>query len=161
MACAPSLIRVFAVCMRKAWVLSYSLSIQRRLIRLIAQSFCWFCHEAAHMGLEEKPYLALQNGGICTFEPPHDKTNKMIYVPSEDSDQPGICPVWSESSQCARLVVKDPMFLHGDSEDSDQTGRIPRLIGVLTGRTVTLLVLSWRGPFEGLYNTNFHLWFSK
>ena len=23
------------------------------------------------------------------FEPPHDKTNKMICVPSEDSDQPG------------------------------------------------------------------------
>ena len=27
----PSLIRVFAVCMKKAWVLSYSLSAQRRL----------------------------------------------------------------------------------------------------------------------------------
>ena len=23
------------------------------------------------------------------FEPPHDKTNKMACVPSEDSDQPG------------------------------------------------------------------------
>ena len=23
------------------------------------------------------------------FEPPHDKTNKMISVPSKDSDQPG------------------------------------------------------------------------
>ena len=23
------------------------------------------------------------------FEPPHDKTNKMTSVPSEDSDQPG------------------------------------------------------------------------
>ena len=27
------------------------------------------------------------------------------------------------------------MFLHGDSEDSDQTGRMPRLIGVFAGRT--------------------------
>ena len=26
------------------------------------------------------------------------------------------------------LVVKGPMFLHAESEDSDQTGRIPRLI---------------------------------
>ena len=45
MACAPSedsdqpghphsLIRVFTVCMKKAWVLSYPLSAQRRLIRL-------------------------------------------------------------------------------------------------------------------------------
>ena len=27
------------------------------------------------------------------------------------------------------------MFLHGDSEDSDQTGRMPRLIGVFAMRT--------------------------
>ena len=25
-------------------------------------------------------------------EPPHDRTNKMAYVPSKDSDQPGIPP---------------------------------------------------------------------
>ena len=27
-----------------------------------------------------------------TNEPPHDKTNKMAYAPSEDSDQPGHPP---------------------------------------------------------------------
>ena len=27
------------------------------------------------------------------------------------------------------------MFLHADSEDSDQTGQMPRLIGVFAGRT--------------------------
>ena len=27
-----------------------------------------------------------------TFEPPHDKTNKMAYAPSKDSDQPGRPP---------------------------------------------------------------------
>ena len=26
------------------------------------------------------------------FEPPHEKTNKMTFVPSEDSDQPGHLP---------------------------------------------------------------------
>ena len=26
------------------------------------------------------------------------------------------------------VLVKGPMFLHADSEDSDQTGRMPRLI---------------------------------
>ena len=26
------------------------------------------------------------------FEPPHDKSNKMTFVPSEDSDQPGYPP---------------------------------------------------------------------
>ena len=55
----PSLIRVFAVRMKKAWVLSYPLSAQRRLwsdwadaqadLSLCwAQSFCWLCHEAAN-----------------------------------------------------------------------------------------------------------------
>ena len=56
----PSLIRVFAVRMKKVWVLSYPLSAQRRLwsdwvaaqadlsLRWAHMSFCWFCHEAAH-----------------------------------------------------------------------------------------------------------------
>ena len=34
------------------------------------------------------------------------------------------------------------------SEDSDQTGRMPRLIWVFAGRTVILLVLSWDGSYE-------------
>ena len=42
-------------------------------------------------------------------------------------------------------IIKDPSFLHADSEDSDQTGRMPRLIWVFAGHTVTLLVLSCRG----------------
>ena len=45
------------------------------------------------------------------------KTNKMACAPREDSDQPG-----------HQWVAKDPSFLHADSEDSDQTGRMPRLI---------------------------------
>ena len=40
----------------------------------------------------------------------------------------GIRPVWSESSLCTQWIAKDPSFLHTDSEDSDQTGRMPRLI---------------------------------
>ena len=35
------------------------------------------------------------------------------------------------------------------SEDSDQTGRMPRLIWVFAGRTLILLVLSCRGSFVG------------
>ena len=55
----PSLIRVFAVHMKKPWALSYSLSAAKNLIRfggcpgwsessLCAYSFCWFCYVAAH-----------------------------------------------------------------------------------------------------------------
>ena len=57
----PSLIRVFAVCMKKASVLSYPLSTQWILwsdradaqadlsLHWAQRSFCWFCHEVAHM----------------------------------------------------------------------------------------------------------------
>ena len=57
----------------------------------------------------------------------------------------GIRPVWSDSSLCAKWVAKDPRFLHADRENSDQTGRMPRLIWVFAGRTLILLVLSCRG----------------
>ena len=53
---------------------------------------------------------------------------------STQSDQSLLCNQW---------VAKDLSFLHVDSEDSDQTGRMPRLIRVFAGRTVILLVLSW------------------
>ena len=56
-----SLIRVFTVRMKKAWVLSYPLNAQRRLwsdwedaeadpsLRWAHRSFCWFYHEAARL----------------------------------------------------------------------------------------------------------------
>ena len=67
------------------------------------------------------------------FKPPHDKTNKMVCAPNEDSDQPEDLP----SLIRAEWVVKEPSFLLVDSEgsdqtghfeDSDQTGQMPRLI---------------------------------
>ena len=62
---------------------------------------------------------------------------------SVQSDQSGR-PVWSVFA-VRSLSSKDPRFLHADSEDSDQTGRMPRLIWVFSRRTVILLVLSWGG----------------
>ena len=49
----PSLIRVFAVRIKKAWVLSYPLNTQRRLWSdwVDAQSLYWFCHVVAQMYL--------------------------------------------------------------------------------------------------------------
>ena len=66
---------------------------------------------------------------FSAFEPPHGITNKMICAPSEDSDQSG------HPASTAQWVAEDSMFLHADSEDSDQTGRMPRLILVFAGRT--------------------------
>ena len=76
---------------------------------------------------------------------PHDKTNKMSVRPAKTQISLGIRPVWSESSLCAQWVAKNPVFLHADSEDSYQTGRMPRLIWVFAGRTATFLVLTCRG----------------
>ena len=54
--------------------------------------------------------------------------------------QPRLRSVWvsalsAEYSLCAQWVANDPSFLHADSEDSDQSGRMPRLIWVCAGRT--------------------------
>ena len=68
-------------------------------------------------------------------EPLHDKTNKITVRPAKTPISLGIRPVWSESSLCTQWVAKDPSFLHADSEDSDQTERITRLIWVFAGRT--------------------------
>ena len=46
----------------------------------------------------------------------------------------GICPVWSESSLSAWRKLGSLANHWAHSEDADQTGRIPRLIWVFTGR---------------------------
>ena len=70
------------------------------------------------------------------IEPWHDKTNYVAVHPAKIQISLGICwGVWSESSLSAQWVAKDQSFLHVESEDSDQTGQMPRLIWVFTGRT--------------------------
>ena len=78
-------------------------------------------------------------------EPPHDKTNKMTVCPAKTEISLGLRPVWSESLLCAQWVAKDSRFLHADSEDSDQTGQIPRLIRVFAGHTCHFVgfVMRW------------------
>ena len=60
----------------------------------------------------------------------------------------GFRPVWSESLLSAWRNVGS-LFTHWvHSEDSDQTGWLPRLIWVFAGGTVILLVLPWGGSIE-------------
>ena len=63
------------------------------------------------------------------------KPTKWHLCPAKTQISLGIRPVWSESSLCTQWVAKDPSFLHADSEDSDQTGWMPRLTWVFAGRT--------------------------
>ena len=83
------------------------------------------------------------------------KPTKWHVRPAKTQISLGIRQAWSETSLCAQWVAKDPSFLHADSEDSDQTGRMPRLIWVFAGRTATLLVLSW-GVSYNLYSFSKH-----
>ena len=81
------------------------------------------------------------------YERRHDKTNKTSMRLAKTQISLGIRPVWSESSLCAQWVAKSQSYHHADSDDSDQAGRMPRLIWVYTGRTDILLVLSCRGSY--------------
>ena len=64
-----------------------------------------------------------------TNEPPHDKTNKVACAPSEDSDQP------DQSSLSAWRKLGSLATHWANSKDSDQTGRMPKLIWVFAERT--------------------------
>ena len=151
------------------------------------QSFCWFCHEAAHLCYYHKNWkfgtleivlviiLKSEEGGfimqdfnafkrrpwsdcswriilvcICivcsdltilsqtslycpstnlkTFEPSHDKSKKMTVRPAKSQVSLGIRPVWLESSLSAWRNLGSFAILRVHSEDSDQTGHMPRLI---------------------------------
>ena len=81
------------------------------------------------------------------YQPRHDKTNEVSVRPAKTQISLGIHPVWSESSLSAWRKLRSLATHQAHSEDSDQTGRMPRLIWVFTGRTVTLLVLSWGGSY--------------
>ena len=91
------------------------------------------------------------------YEPPHDKTNKIAYAPSEDSDEPGHPPSLIRAFAVGSMGSLEPSCLHADSEESDRTGRMPRMIWVFAGRTcrfvgfVTRRLILWNTfrYFEG------------
>ena len=76
----PSLIRVFAVRMKKARVLSYPVSAQWRLwsdwadaqadlsLRWAHIPFCWFCHEAAQVVLVDLSGMFFLLFWVASFE---------------------------------------------------------------------------------------------
>ena len=66
------------------------------------------------------PWLQMTGASEVIIEPPHDKTNNVPVRPAK-----------TQISLGAFWVAKDPSFLQADSEDSDQTGRMPRLIWVI------------------------------
>ena len=100
------LIRVFAVHMKKPWALSYPLSALGGCpgwseSSLGAHLFCWFCHVVAHINFILFRTLSHQFSYPTSFEPQHDKTNKVTVRPAKTQISLGI-RIWSESSLCAQ-----------------------------------------------------------
>ena len=60
------------------------------------------------------------------IEPPYDKTNKMACAPNED--QPGHSPSLIRVFAVRMKKAWVLSYTLSASEDSDQTGRMPRLI---------------------------------
>ena len=78
--------------------------------------------------------FGLHNGFLTQFEPPHDKTNKVTVRPAK-TDQPRHPPslIRVLAVHTKKAWILSYPWVH--SEDSDQTGRMPRLIWVFAGRT--------------------------
>ena len=109
------------------------------------QMLCKVCHQGTDIrqGNEERK----RERKKC--EPPHDKTNKMTVRPAKTQVSLGIRPVWSESSLSAWRKLGSLATHWAHSEDSDQTGRMPKLIWVFSlGAHAILLVLSWGGSYK-------------
>ena len=87
----------------------------------------------------------------------HQQNQQNECVPSEDSDQhghpPSLIKIFAVRSMGSyRLKVSSC----GQRRLSDQTGRMPRLIWVIAGRTLTLLVLSCCGSYD--LKTVYQIW---
>ena len=75
------------------------------------------------------------------------KPTKWHVRPAKTLNSLGIRPVLSESSLSTVRKLGSLATHWVLSEDSDQTGRVPRLIWVFAGRTVILMVLSQGGSY--------------
>ena len=75
------------------------------------------------------------------------KPTKWQVHPAKTQISLGIRPVWSESSLSAWRKLRSLATHWVHSKDSDQTGRMPRLVWGFAGRTVIVLVLSWGSSF--------------
>ena len=117
-------------------------------VRWAPRSFCWLCRAVA-LHYEKPIDLEMLKKHM---------SHHMTKLTKSLCAQRRLRSAWAsaqsdQSSLCVQWLAKDPSFLPADSEDSDQTGRMPRLIGVFAGRTVILLVLSCRGSYCGNITT--------
>ena len=114
----------------------------------LIQSLCIFIPKMDYRFNEWRHYIPRCGVILWKIEPLHDKTNKVTVRPAKTQISLGIRPVWSESSLSAWRKLGSLATHSVHSEDSDQTGRMPRLIWVFPGRRLISLVLSCRGSID-------------
>ena len=126
-----------------------------------AQPHCWFCHEAAQIYSNWSLYalyisftehinsIYLHYALICNISADiwAATWQNQQNCPAKTQICLGIRPVWSEPSLSAWRKLGSLASHWAFSEDSDQTGRMPRLIWVFAGRTFILLVLWCRSSY--------------
>ena len=103
-------------------------TVPSRLISL------WTCHFVSFVMLQLS-YQCFLTSDCQDMSHLMTKPTKWPVCPAKTQISLGIRPVWYESSLCTKWVAKDPSFVHADSEDSDQTGQMARLIWVFAGGT--------------------------
>ena len=112
-------------------------------------------------GLWHFKWLICYKGVSCFLE--KLKKNVSIWASTLQNQQNCMCTQrrlrsawasakWSESWLHAQWAAKDPSLLHAESEDSDQTGRMPRLIWDFATRTCHFVVLSSMLSVKGWLN---------
>ena len=85
---------------------------------------------------------------FCFWHPPLFGFYVVLLSPSITKWIETNCHPLDQRHLCLSREMTKPtkwLFLHADSEDSDQTGRMPRLIWVFAGHTLIWLVLSCSG----------------
>ena len=167
MTCAPSLIRAFAVHMKKAWVLSYPMSAQRRLwsnwvdaqadvsLRWAHMPFCWFCHEAAQL-INFWTLITICEKTCSNFQ--HSAKVRIWARPWENASY-AICKQQRRRSACA-FAQSDQCLCCSLPRQNDTSSLHIRIFKSLAGlcscadQFVSFLVgdsrrhiLSWRGSY--------------
>ena len=96
---------------------------------------------------------------LNTFVLQHDKTNKVTVRPAKTQISLGIHAVWSESSLSAWRKLGSWATHYVHSEDSDQTGRMPRLIWVFAEHTCHFVDFVMRQLiYQQLMSASQHHW---
>ena len=82
------------------------------------------------------------------YEPPHDKTNKMIFAPSKDADQPGH-PLSLIRVCCLHEETLGPQLpIEHTVKTLIRLGIRPGWSESAVGAQIILLVLSWGGSYR-------------